>query len=264
MDPAGGTAYVTLGTNQLLSVPYAISAKTSENVSGTAGNLAVYTGTNTLGNSFISEVPGSLNVIQLGTNSTPTTTAFYGPATQAYNTIFEGADARGYFGSFSGALSDVDFGTALANTTGSIHLSPQGAPKFTITNSGNVGIGLMGPSTNLEIEGDRGTAVENIMVRNTGLGTFPSVVLRINSNNTTGVALFGGSGGGLNVGDLLGVGYVPCYASAFTVSSDVRIKKEINYLGITDYDKYLTEIRNISSATYRYNWENETTAPWLI
>lgn len=32
MDPSGGTAYVDMGTSQLLSVPYALSAKTAENV----------------------------------------------------------------------------------------------------------------------------------------------------------------------------------------------------------------------------------------
>ena len=41
----------------------------------------------------------------------------------------------------------------------------------------------------------------------------------------------------------------------------MRMKKEINYLKVGDYDKYLEEIRNISSATYRYNWEDELTRP---
>lgn len=34
-DPAGGTSYTITGTSQLLSVPYALHAKTAENISGT-------------------------------------------------------------------------------------------------------------------------------------------------------------------------------------------------------------------------------------
>ena len=34
IDPAGGTAYLNMGTTQLLSVPYALHAKTAESVSG--------------------------------------------------------------------------------------------------------------------------------------------------------------------------------------------------------------------------------------
>lgn len=35
IDPAGGTSYTITGTSQLLSVPYALHAKTAENVTGT-------------------------------------------------------------------------------------------------------------------------------------------------------------------------------------------------------------------------------------
>jgi len=34
-DPAGGTNYTITGTSQLLSVPYALHAKTAESISGT-------------------------------------------------------------------------------------------------------------------------------------------------------------------------------------------------------------------------------------
>jgi len=46
-DPAGGTTYTTIGTSQLLSVPYALYAKTAENglpPGGTAGQILTVSG----------------------------------------------------------------------------------------------------------------------------------------------------------------------------------------------------------------------------
>lgn len=39
--------------------------------------------------------------------------------------------------------------------------------------------------------------------------------------------------------------------------------KKNDYLGNDDYDEYITQIRNIESATYRYNWENARTTPHI-
>jgi hypothetical protein len=46
-DPAGGTNYTITGTSQLLSVPYALHAKTAESLTGAPGNF--YLGQDTLG-----------------------------------------------------------------------------------------------------------------------------------------------------------------------------------------------------------------------
>lgn len=43
-DPTGGTSYTITGTSQLLSVPYAMHAKTAETVSATGGNFTHYIG----------------------------------------------------------------------------------------------------------------------------------------------------------------------------------------------------------------------------
>ncbi len=131
----------------------------------------------------------------------------------------------------------------------------------TITDlSGAIGIGTTTPTTQLEVRGDAAAADANLIVTNTS-SVFPGIKLNNSTNSTTGVTLYGRLGLGLNVGDLAGGSFSPVYASAFTVSSDVRCKKQINYLTPTDYDRYLNEIRNISSATYRYNWENESNRP---
>ncbi len=51
---------------------------------------------------------------------------------------------RGYIGSFSGASSDMDFGTGSTNTTGKIHFTLQGVPSVTIDQSGR----MIRPKTN--------------------------------------------------------------------------------------------------------------------
>ena len=55
LDPAGGTTYTSVGTNQLLSVPYSLYANSSANVSGTVGMLAKFTTPNAIGNSRLND-----------------------------------------------------------------------------------------------------------------------------------------------------------------------------------------------------------------
>ena len=65
IDPAGGTAYVNAGTNQLLSVPYALYAANSPSVAGTTNYISKFTGTAALGNSLLFD-----NGTTLGLNTT--------------------------------------------------------------------------------------------------------------------------------------------------------------------------------------------------
>ncbi len=51
---------------------------------------------------------------------------------------------------------------------------------------------------------------------------------------------------------------MPVYASAFNVSSDITLKKDINAISNDDYSDYLSQIRSIESITYRYNEESAT------
>ena len=85
-DPTGGTNYTIAGTSQLLSVPYAMYAKTSgsgSGISGTNNKISKFTSANTLGNSQITDdgtsvginVPtldGSVKFTVLGTSETAT------------------------------------------------------------------------------------------------------------------------------------------------------------------------------------------------
>ena len=65
--------------------------------------------------------------------------------------LYEAGIYRGYIGSYSGAAADVDFGTGAGNTTGNVQLTIQASPKFTLDNSGNVGIGNTNPPERLTI-----------------------------------------------------------------------------------------------------------------
>lgn len=71
--------------------------------------------------------------------------------TSMYASIFEDCLYRGYFGSYSGAASDVDFSTGGGNATGKLHLGIQGNPRLTVDASGNVGIGTQSPVAKTEI-----------------------------------------------------------------------------------------------------------------
>lgn len=68
-----------------------------------------------------------------------------------YMGIFENDVYRGYWGSYSGALEDVDFGTGSGNATGKLHFTIQANPKMTINTLGQVGIGTTNPTSLLHV-----------------------------------------------------------------------------------------------------------------
>jgi len=74
-------------------------------------------------------------------------------ASPMYMGIFEGDVYRGYWGSYSGAAEDLDFGTGSGNTIGKLHLTIQAVPKLTINTLGNVGIGTTNPNYKMHING---------------------------------------------------------------------------------------------------------------
>lgn len=74
-------------------------------------------------------------------------------AAPMYMSIYEADVYRGYWGSYSGAAEDVDFGTGAGNTTGKLHFTIQAVPKMTVNAAGNVGIGTTNPNYKLHING---------------------------------------------------------------------------------------------------------------
>lgn len=74
-------------------------------------------------------------------------------AAPMYMGIFENDVYRGYWGSYAGNAEDVDFGTGSGNTLGKLHFTIQAAPKMTISNLGNIGIGTTNPNHRLHVNG---------------------------------------------------------------------------------------------------------------
>lgn len=73
-------------------------------------------------------------------------------AAPMYMGIFENDIYRGYWGSYSGAAEDVDFGTG-SGTTGKLHFTIQATPRMTIDNAGRVGVGTTTPSHLFHVNG---------------------------------------------------------------------------------------------------------------
>lgn len=136
IDPAGGTSYVDLGTQQLNSVPFALNAKGVEATSSGGTGL----------------------------RGTTTSSLWWG--------LYEAGQYRGYIGSYSGKNEDVDFGTGGGNTLGSVHLTVAAVPKLTVDSIGNVGIGTRFPKYRFQVDGITGTFNDNGMrIQNTTANT---------------------------------------------------------------------------------------------
>ncbi|MGE0635075.1 MAG: tail fiber domain-containing protein [Bacteroidia bacterium] len=94
MDASGGTSYTSMGTQQLVSVPYALNAKSAANVSGTTNYVSKFTSGTTLGNSQLFDDGVAVGI---GTTSAAyNKLSVYGAASSAANgphqSFFAGTD----------------------------------------------------------------------------------------------------------------------------------------------------------------------------
>ena len=155
-------------------------------------------------------------------------------------------------------------------SSGDLSLQTGGTTRiYAVNATGNVGIGNTSPGYTLDVTGQEheisgvvvaGYTTTNHLIEQSNSGYNAGIVLR-NSYYGNGVALFGRSGAteGLNVGSISSWGgYVPVYASAFTVTSDITMKKDVEYLENKDYINCLDQIRNVQSIRYRYKNESAT------
>ncbi len=90
---------------------------------------------------------------RLDVKTTGSYVAQFNGAAPMYMGIFENDLYRGYWGSYSGAAEDVDFGTGSGNSTGKLHLTIQATPRLTIKSDGDVGIGTTNPNHLLHVNG---------------------------------------------------------------------------------------------------------------
>ncbi|MDO9256932.1 MAG: hypothetical protein Q7U54_15535 [Bacteroidales bacterium] len=205
-DPTGGTNYTISGTSKLLSVPYALNSsdnKWSSNANGinsNAGNVGIGT---------------TLPITQLHVKSALANVATFDGGNSLWVTLAENGINRGYIGSYAGNAEDIDFGTYGGNTTGSVHLTTNDAPKLTVINNGNVGVGTTTPTTTLEVNGA------------TKLGTDAPAIKMKKLSGTTGAAQGAqiSIAHGLNSEKILAVNVLVQYA---TVGYDVPSSYTLN------------------------------------
>ncbi len=88
-------------------------------------------------------------------------------------------------------------------------------------------------------------------------GSFIGITGRYTGLSNQGVGLFfSPSGSGLNVGSPNGVSFMAVNASAFNLSSDKNLKRNISTIQAGQAGRWMEQIRNIESATFWYNYED--------
>ena len=165
MDATGGVIYVDMGTQQMLSVPYSIYAKTSESsssVSGTTNFVSRFTGMNTVGNSIIFDNGTNIGI----GNSSPASLFSVGPASQ-----FQ-INNSGSIGAATGIIS-----------SGTIQFSGLSVNGIVRSNGGTGILSSSGGAINLATE------VTGILsVTNGGTGSSSLNLLDLSSNQFVGGA----------------------------------------------------------------------------
>lgn len=162
-------------------------------VSGTLNYVAKFTpnGT-TVGNSLIYDNGTRLSIGNTtGINASFEKLAVTGSAENVANFnapsntwigIWEGGAYRGYMGSYSGNHNeDVDFGTGLVNTTGSVHIVTAAKPRMTITADGKIALNDTVPDNLIDVNYTSTNNFGGIDVMNRGAGVS---ALFFGTNNT--------------------------------------------------------------------------------
>lgn len=147
LDETGGTGYEMMGFSQLLSVPYALYAKTAGNVDGsetriTAGTLINVTGTGTIADPYVisSTVDGSETKITAGDNVTVTGSGTTGSPYQISaslvetDPVFDTSPAEGItsadIDNWNDKQDQLTAGSGISISNNVVSLSAQAAQKF--------------------------------------------------------------------------------------------------------------------------------------
>jgi hypothetical protein len=280
-DPTGGTNYNITGTSQLLSVPYSLHSKTAETIVGGitetdpifgASVASGITGADT--SYWNSKLDSTSLVWSKNLNNIYFSSGNVGIGTSSFQSNYllnvnGGSFLNSSTGNFAIGYPNNGNQWHLATNNGGADLlllsKPNGSTssaRVTFKQNGNVGIGTTNPKTFLNLVGDRNTSLSNVEIINIG-NAYAGLSLKSHgASQQNGVNFYASSfTNALNVGDTLGINFGAINASAFNVSSDRRMKKEINIITPKDYHNYLIQIRNIESATYRYNNETDDSRP---
>jgi len=101
-DPIGGTTYTITGTSQLMSVPYALHAKTAENVANDLVNDADADSTN----EKISEIKLNGTVLEITEGGQTFSVDLSVLTSQAYSSGFDAGKIQGYDDAYKNGFAD--------------------------------------------------------------------------------------------------------------------------------------------------------------
>lgn len=246
LDATGGSNYVSMGTSELLSVPYALYA-----ASGTPGPQ---------GPAGPQGLPGADGPAGPAGPAGPQ--GLQGPQGPAGNDGAQGPAGPAGSANISGTNNTIIKFTG-ASTGGNSSITDNGT---------TVGIGAAATGTHrLEVDGSTRSTRTSLLntaddCATISFSTTTSVAWAgIGFDNDIGyqqgIVAFNGSTapGTLLIMNGNGVDFANAQALAFNATSDSRLKKDI--FPITDFEMYLQKIRSIESVTYRYKTENNEVKP---
>lgn len=269
-DPTGGTNYNISGTQQLLSVPYALYAANAGG--GTPGPQGPVGPIGPQGPQGSAGEPGEAG--PAGPQGDIGTQGPAGPAGADGAQGIQGNDGpqgpagaagpQGPAGSanISGTLNNVIKFTG-ATTGGNSQIFDNGT---------NVGIGFTtGMVKKLEVNGNgffshtstNQTFSDASLIAKSTAASFQWAALGFD-NDAGSLAGSLGFSGATALGTYImmqgdGATNANCQAQAFIAASDYRLKKDIN--PISNFSPYLESIRKVNSITYRYNSEDDNSTP---
>ncbi len=184
MDANGGSSYVTMGTSQLVSVPYAMHASSASTVSGLSGStnyIPNFTSSSALGNSNIYQGPGGY--IGIGTTSPEWPLQLNTSGSESVLQI-SAAGSSGS-GDLDGLLMSYNssgaYFTNMENTP--MSFSTNGTNRMTIEEFGYVGIGTTSPQWPLQLNTSGNETVFQITAAgSSGSGDLDGLLMSYNSS----------------------------------------------------------------------------------
>lgn len=157
IDPAGGTSYVEMGTSQLLSVPYALHAKTAESVPIT-GSETAFDGWDKDANDVWTENGDDVYYnggnVGIGTDSPNRPLTINSGENNSYIATFNNYTGTTISDGFLTGINTSGSGYLWNFEDGPIYVGTNNSTKMTITAAGDVGIGTSAPSATLDVNGD--------------------------------------------------------------------------------------------------------------
>lgn len=132
-----GSGYVSIGSQQMVSVPFALHAATAANIPFTTSGTHIYN--NNTGNVGINTSTPAAKLHIKGSSET-VRNEFDGLGWQSF---YNKSNYLGYTGTWTDT-ADLDFGTSGSGKN--VHLVTAATPRLTIANNGEVGIATQTPS----------------------------------------------------------------------------------------------------------------------